>query len=167
MNRPGPDYDVPEDLRFSYAQIREAGGLVCERRLETEPFRDELEPPGRLLALHVKLQFAVGTNNIYVEGKLSGRIKWSCSRCNRDFEQDFSQPFEELYPAGTELIDIMAQVRQALVLENDISHLCAEECKGLCPLCGCDLNERKCSCDRTPKLSPFGILKDKFSRKKD
>ncbi|HOX24065.1 MAG TPA: DUF177 domain-containing protein [Elusimicrobiales bacterium] len=165
MKRPGPDYDIPEDLRFNYAHLKEAGGLICERKLEPVLFKDELESTGKLLAIKVRLQFSVGTNNIYMEGRLSGRIRWDCSRCGKSFEEKFSQDFEELYPAGTDLIDIMAQVRQSLVLANDISHLCSEECKGLCPRCGCNLNERQCGCDRTPPRNPFGVLKDKYGKK--
>lgn len=166
-NRPGPDYDVPEDLRFSYAQIAQAHGLHCEVKLDPAMFREELEKPGELLGLRLKLQFSVGTNNIYAEGVLKGSVRWNCTRCTKSFEEKFSQEFEELYPAGTDFIDIMTQVRQSLVLANGISHLCAPDCRGLCPLCGCDLNESQCACDRKPPRNPFGVLKDKFVTKKD
>jgi uncharacterized protein len=37
-------------------------------------------------------------------------------------------------------------VREQVVLNVPMKSLCTQECKGLCPLCGCNLNAEKCSC---------------------
>ena len=55
----------------------------------------------------------------------------------------------------------------ALLLEFPLVPLCDEECKGLCPTCGANLNEGPCGCapaegdggDDVPP-NPFAVLKD-------
>ena len=53
---------------------------------------------------------------------------------------------EEAY-AGKE-IDLSAAVREQILLSVPASPLCRDDCKGLCPRCGRDLNEGDCGCDR-------------------
>lgn len=38
--------------------------------------------------------------------------------------------------------------------------LCGEDCRGLCPICGADLNQTDCACRRESASSQFTILKD-------
>jgi uncharacterized protein len=48
---------------------------------------------------------------------------------------------------GTNLrVDISEPVRQAAVLAMPLKLLCSEDCRGLCPQCGTNLNERTCDC---------------------
>jgi DUF177 domain-containing protein len=44
-------------------------------------------------------------------------------------------------------VDIRELVRQLLVESQDMRPLCSEECKGLCPVCGINLNSGSCNCD--------------------
>ena len=53
---------------------------------------------------------------------------------------------EEVY-AG-KVIDLDPLVREQLVLALPAYPVCGEGCKGLCPVCGGNLNERECGCDR-------------------
>ncbi len=56
------------------------------------------------------------------------------------------------------------RVRESLVLALPMKMLCREDCKGLCPICGINLNEEFCSCEeqtfdpRWSKLRQFAIL---------
>ena len=48
-----------------------------------------------------------------------------------------------------------------LILDMDIAVLCSEDCKGLCPKCGKNLNEGDCGCDRRvidPRLAKLQEL---------
>lgn len=50
-----------------------------------------------------------------------------------------------------------------ILLELPLKHLCSEDCKGLCPTCGADLNEGECSCDKRsidPRLEVLRQLLD-------
>jgi uncharacterized protein len=53
---------------------------------------------------------------------------------------------EEVYRGKT--IDLDPLVREQLVLSLPAYPVCGEDCKGLCPVCGANLNERECGCDR-------------------
>jgi uncharacterized protein len=54
---------------------------------------------------------------------------------------------EDTY-AGKE-IDLKPALREQILLQIPSPPLCREDCLGLCPKCGKDLNEGECGCDRT------------------
>jgi len=53
---------------------------------------------------------------------------------------------EETYTG--KVIDLDPIVREQIVLALPGYPVCAEDCKGLCPVCGANLNDRECGCDR-------------------
>jgi uncharacterized protein len=64
---------------------------------------------------------------------------------------------EEAYE-GKE-IDLAPALREQVLLSVPASPLCREDCKGLCPTCGKDLNEGECGCDRTAVDPRWAALK--------
>jgi uncharacterized protein len=64
---------------------------------------------------------------------------------------------EETYQ-GKEL-DLAPAVREQILLSVPVAPLCREECKGLCPRCGKDLNDGECGCDRTVLDPRWAALK--------
>ncbi len=65
--------------------------------------------------------------------------------------------------AGT-VIDLDPYVREQLLLAIPQYPVCQEACKGLCPSCGANLNERECGCDRRtpdPRWAALEKLKPK------
>ena len=65
---------------------------------------------------------------------------------------------EETYPLRGELLDLQPLVRDALLLELPMAPLCRDDCRGLCPVCGADLNEGPCACDRAPADGRWAVL---------
>ncbi|MCQ2413339.1 MAG: DUF177 domain-containing protein [Clostridia bacterium] len=61
-------------------------------------------------------------------------------------------------------LDMDEQLREQLEMEFPVRFLCREDCKGLCPKCGQNLNEGTCSCslkEPDPRLAPLAkILED-------
>ena len=49
---------------------------------------------------------------------------------------------------GSEALDLTQAVLDNLFLNLPLQSLCKEDCKGLCPVCGCDLNTVQCACVR-------------------
>jgi uncharacterized protein len=45
------------------------------------------------------------------------------------------------------------------LLALPVSVVCRDECKGLCPVCGQDLNEAECSCERKVVDPRLAVLK--------
>lgn len=59
-------------------------------------------------------------------------------------------PDEETYPLAGELLDLRLLVRDAILLDLPMAPLCRDDCKGLCPTCGADLNDGHCACPPPP-----------------
>jgi len=60
---------------------------------------------------------------------------------------------------GDEL-DLAHEIEEQVLMEIPLKPLCEEDCKGLCPACGADLNTDSCSCPREPINIKFSALKD-------
>jgi uncharacterized protein len=91
---------------------------------------------------------------IIVQGQFVGKAPAECVRCLTNFDQPLHATFSELYAfdqrsitdSGLILpedfnIDLEPVVREYLLIEMPISPICREDCQGLCPLCGLNLNE--------------------------
>lgn len=155
------DYDVPQDLQFKTADILRMEGLQCSCQLSPKYLQDIFSAPNRITQAAVELSFSVASKEILVQGEVSGRREVQCARCLKLATQPFSEKFFETYSTKQEIIDIMFLVRQTLALTEDIRFLCKPECKGICPMCGQDLNVAPCHC-KPVNLSPFAALKGKF-----
>ncbi len=59
---------------------------------------------------------------------------------------------------GPEL-DLRDGVQEQIMLALPGRPLCRNSCKGLCPVCGIDLNEESCECEQPPAEHPFDVLK--------
>jgi uncharacterized protein len=87
---------------------------------------------------------------IVVSGHVRGRWRAVCSRCLKPLDAEFAlslrevfeeDPIEdETYPLAHEEIDLEQPLRDLIVPELPIVPLCADDCAGLCPTCGADLN---------------------------
>ena len=62
-----------------------------------------------------------------------------------DEDDDYA---DEIILIENDGIDLDEVAREAVILEAEYSYLCSEDCKGLCPTCGADLNEGPCSCKK-------------------
>jgi uncharacterized protein len=74
---------------------------------------------------------------------------------------DVRRAEEETYSGKT--VDLDPVLREQLLLALPGYPTCREDCKGLCPACGGDLNVRECGCDRTvPDPRWAGLAKVKL-----
>jgi uncharacterized protein len=110
---------------------------------------------------------------VSVTGRIAGVMGATCSRCLKvydhsidvGFDEKFSkdeQEDEEIYPVNNNEIDLKDLVIDQIILSMPLKMLCNENCKGLCPKCGCNLNDESCSCDRNIVDPRFAVLKDLF-----
>ena len=67
----------------------------------------------------------------------------------------------DVFPFDGEKIDLEPLFREQFVLAIPFAPLCREDCKGLCPQCGTDLNSGTCSCEKPtdPRLAALKGLK--------
>lgn len=158
------EYEIPSDLIFKTEDIKAMGGLKCSVLLNPSDFEDCKDFAGKIKRIETKLSFSILSKGILVNGDISGIREEECSRCLKEFEKSFNEKFSQLYSTKSEIIDIMYLIRQTLALLGGTRNLCSEECKGLCPYCGCDRNEVHCDC-KEPSFSQFACLKEKISKK--
>jgi len=156
-------YEVPADLIFRTEDIKERHGLKCSVVLDPEQFKSLAEGE-KILSLSLKLEFFLGDKEIFAEGSFKTKVSCNCARCLKEYQTLKTGEFSQTFGINTELIDIMNELREALIIASEIKHLCSPDCKGLCQTCGTDLNAKKCGCIRKPP-SPFEILKEKFNSK--
>lgn len=73
----------------------------------------------------------------------------------------------EIIPTAQMELDISQRVREAVILAIPIKPLCSEDCRGLCPMCGADLNEAPCDCVPDKTDERWDILKRLFNNQID
>lgn len=82
-----------------------------------------------------------------------------CDRCAVETEKEFRFSFihpittnpeeaeeDETVLAENYSVELDSLLQADLLLELPMKYLCREECKGLCPSCGVNLNESECNC---------------------
>jgi len=114
-------------------------------------------------------------------GSVRTRLELPCSRCVEPFTMPVEQAFDLRYQPRArntgegereieeddlttafyehEEIDLGQLMREQFYLALPMKPLCREECKGLCPICGTNLNRGTCDCKREWEDPRFGALK--------
>jgi uncharacterized protein len=113
---------------------------------------------------------------ILLQVDFQAQISLECVRCLTEFQQSLSVDFTELYAFSQRyvtdsgllmpesgIIDLNPVLREYALLEIPISPLCCPDCKGLCPICGNNLNESTCNHEEDsvdPRLAALKKLLD-------
>lgn len=71
---------------------------------------------------------------------------------------------DEVYLYQGDHLDLASMVREQVILAAPMQPLCQEDCLGLCPQCGQNLNDRRCACPPAPGPSPFRVLRGRQSK---
>jgi len=86
---------------------------------------------------------------LLVTGVLRTTATLRCSRCLMVFDQPLHVGrfvfHQELH--GEDFVDLTANIREDIILELPQRALCEQDCRGLCPSCGKNLNEGDCRCE--------------------
>lgn len=100
-------------------------------------------------------------------GVLTSDVVHTCGRCLKKIPGSLRRVFDLFYEThGKEIIETTDDLREILILDHPLSYLCQESCRGLCPKCGINLNEAKCSCKLVSDEQPLSHLKDIWNKKK-
>ena len=120
--------------------------------------------------------------SVLVNGKVETTLRLQCVRCLKEFLYPLTSSFElTLHPsreapsgeetelAGEDMessffeggeIHLSEVACEQIFLEIPIQPLCQDGCKGLCPICGGDLNLSSCKCVKQEIHSGFSALQD-------
>lgn len=151
--------DLREFERFPATTILEA------KPGEVQPFTDEV---AQVNWVQARLNIQNTGLEYFCKGDVRAEVQLICARCAKEFvaeldddvdfiirsdaqalteEERETDDEEYVFYHGNDLrIDVTEQVRQALVLAVGLKPLCREDCRGLCPTCGVNWNDRTCDC---------------------
>ena len=154
--------------------VIDLGSEVCQRTLLKTSGRAEMVEEH-----HGKHKII---KDIRLRGRLAAGLELQCARCLEPVQQDVARDFELLYrPLGADagrdelsVTDAEAEIgyyqgegilledvlREQVLLALPLKITCRDECKGLCPHCGKNLNQEQCSCAAPVGDARWAALKD-------
>jgi uncharacterized protein len=165
---------VVDSLTFNVAQLlRDTVG--ASRNVEAAAELGQLAPEiegagGSVLSGPVRLMH---TNaGILVYGRLQAQITVACARCLEPVTVPLAVTVEEVFTPTIDILtgksvapeeedqalwidehhilDLSEVTRQGVLLAVPMSTVCREDCRGLCPTCGQNLNQAQCACEPEP-----------------
>lgn len=104
---------------------------------------------------------------IKIKGQITAHIRQDCSRCLVDVKSTINKKLDLMYLIKNESekkeitltkeetgydfvdgedIDLFSIIIEQVLLDADFKPLCKDDCKGICPKCGVDLNIGTCNC---------------------
>ncbi|MGB9497145.1 MAG: YceD family protein [Dissulfuribacterales bacterium] len=119
--------------------------------------------------------------DVHLKGKIAALIVLKCDRCLEEYNNKIDASFFYEFVPG-QLTDKENEVtlgskdmevsfyngakiqigeifREQILLQIPMRHVCSEDCKGICPGCGAELNREKCRCRKATLENPFSVLK--------
>lgn len=151
--------EVPPEL-FSPAETAFFDGTYDLGTLVSGPDEYTAEAP---LAYHAQISNVGGA--LLVTGSVAGTVVGACARCLEEVRFDVAGELEGYFiiegegeaPSdmdedefdfldASKTIDLEPIVRAAVIVELPLQPLCRDDCKGMCPQCGANLNEETCDC---------------------
>jgi uncharacterized protein len=98
--------------------------------------------------LNVKAHLEKVNNVIMADTHIKAEFGYLCARCLQELSstEERSYKFDFEIDPGNEYIDLGEEIRQEIILANPARILCSQDCKGICPKCGANLNIEKCKC---------------------
>jgi uncharacterized protein len=136
--------------------------------------------------------FTNSGRHIVARGRFRTTVELECSRCLRRHRIDLDLPIEEALPIAGQVPDVREEgveeelpeeeteplfvenifdltelLRQSILVAAPIKPLCSEECKGLCPHCGKNLNDGPCECPPDSEAGPFAALAELVKESKE
>ena len=109
---------------------------------------------------------------IEIRADIRGEYVTECSRCGDSVREtlfaelfesvasDFSDADAECVSISGTVIDIGGAVDACVFNSVPLQFLCSEECRGLCPVCGINLNKNECNCEEEVYDPRFAIFRN-------
>jgi len=101
-----------------------------------------------LTPLAIEARFDKVDGELLAQIVVQGSYEVMCARCLAPVRQNRKDEFELTFDVTpeTEFVEYGDGIRQELVIGLSVIFRCQEDCRGLCPKCGVNLNTTKCRC---------------------
>jgi uncharacterized protein len=149
-------------------------GIGYSREFDFDISRLPLPPDQELRNVKGAARFTRTPQGLLSQVKMHAILYTDCARCLTIFPQPLYIDFTELYAFAQKYatesglilpddgnVDLEPLVREYMLLEVPLNPLCKSDCKGLCPICGGNLNEQTCNHDAEvvdPRLAALKTL---------
>lgn len=171
-------------LRINVAQMLK-GSTGAIRRLELYEDISDLDEDLRIVfPITGTLTLIRTADGILARASLKAAVELDCCRCLEPFSMEVELEIEEEFEPSVDIhtgaklpvlataqdattidehhvLDLTEVVRQTIFLAMPMNSVCRRDCAGLCPVCGENLNLRRCQCvadDVDPRLEILGQL---------
>lgn len=130
-----------------------------------------------LTPFHINMHLRKLGEDLDITGNFHVKVSFNCDRCcdesilewQEDFhflllpkkeekEDNWEEEVDLSYYEGED-IDLSDYIRELFFLSLPYKLLCKEDCKGICPNCGANLNRERCTCNGQNSSNPFHILR--------
>lgn len=125
-------------------------------------FSESMQPDGVPAKVHTSGKLTHTKEGYVLKGDINAVLSLNCDICLDGFTAELDIPFDEVFsnaetPADSEKefwsfsdksIDLKPAVEANILLNMPMKAVCSDNCKGLCPVCGHNLNKGDCGCDR-------------------
>ena len=112
-----------------------------------------------------------------IYGNIVCNNKFLCDRCLIEFKKKINTSFNTIltnnndivrgndtdiimFTISDDFVDLSGILHDIIEIEKPIKRLCSDDCKGICPSCGLDLNHNDCSCKHNSSNNELNKLKD-------
>ncbi len=164
-------------FRFGVSDLLSHSGV--ERRERVEAVVDWAIELGRTSGdapLVADLLLYAIPGGLMVQGEVRATVQLRCYRCTTPTRQTLTVPFRQLvalagadadadYLLEGDVVDTEPIIRDEVLLALPELPTCRDDCLGLCPTCGADLNTGACSGHDDESNSPFAELRDLLETK--
>lgn len=94
-------------------------------------------------------------NDVVVTGRVRAAFSATCDRCCGLYDWEFDgSAFCHFQENVDESVELAEPLREYVLIGLPAKWLCADGCRGLCGLCGRNLNEGGCDCRDEPDTGP-------------
>ena len=152
LKNPGQEYPFEADARLEEMEV--------------------LGDPVRFEGISARGVFIGSGETVRVDADVTATVVSRCARCleavslpiaaqmHADFARQPDPDDPDQYAFQSSTLELSEAIKDALVLELPLRFLCREDCKGLCPQCGVNLNTGSCTCREADEDSnPFAALR--------
>ena len=166
-------------MELDLGHMGEHSSFSFDENFEFEPAGGEPAP----CRVRVDVEITKTGARYLLEAKVASVFRTECGRCLEPFECRIETGFDIVFQGGEKVqipegseeddfiflgsgeeycYDLFPRVREAVILDQPIRYLCGEDCRGICPGCGENLNVNECRCAGKESDPRWGALGDIF-----
>ena len=133
--------------------------------------------------LHLRIEY-VGDKKLLITGETKLTVIIPCDRCLEDVDTDLDLSFEKNVRTDVEFsngddesdeanyidgyhLDVEQLLYNEILIGWPTKVLCSEDCKGICSVCGQNLNKGSCNCEDTSLDPRMSVIRDVFKNFKE